>query len=418
LEDLRRIVEKHFIVFEAYMELDGSPTFILPSAQDTKIPFQKLIEELSKYNLLALLRKAERVPQRYQIFTDYGPLEKGEAELILRIFPNPEPKKTRSVLINVALLIATIITISYVGYLQAQNYNNSGIFINFLVGPQWAWYTDPTLLTIAFTASLLAIIGLHEMGHYVTSRIRGQKASLPYFIPAPPIPGVIPIGTFGAVIFQRTPTINRDRLFELGLMGPLTGFIITIIILIISIEVSPIIYPNVIFEIYKANLLFNQQIISTIGFNNFLFLLNLGMPSLWFGSSPYPYPLLYNILSPLIRSIPPLSSIPEHPLSWAVWIGMLLTAINTFPIGMLDGGHMARSFLSQRQSAIASIIAAMAMILISYAYFFMAILFLFLTRRGHPGALDDVSPIARWKIAVWAGMIIIAILTIPLLGWG
>lgn len=430
MEDLRRIVERHFIVFEAYTELDGSPTFILPSAQDTKIPFQKLIEDLREYDLLALLRRAERVPQRYQIYTDYVPLEKEETELVLKIFPNPEPKKTRPPITNVLLLIATIFTIAYTGLGRTQVYNYYGIaygsfagyiyalygdpsvLLSAFVGHVWNWYGDPSLLIVAFTASLLAIIGLHEMGHYVTSRIRGQKASLPFFIP-----GFPPIGTFGAVIFQRTPTINRDRLFELGLMGPLTGFIITLIVLVLSIYLSPLVYPPVLY--YQVGV--ELQILSTYGPNIYYILLNLGYPSVFqlFSQNPYPFPLLYELLMSLLRPIPPLTLIYIHPLSWVAWIGMLVTALNIFPIGMLDGGHIARSFLSQRQHAIASIIAAGAMILISDAYILMAILVLLMSPRGgHPGALDDVSPIAKWKIAVFAGMIIIAALTIPPLGWG
>ncbi|MFB0560190.1 MAG: site-2 protease family protein [Candidatus Lokiarchaeia archaeon] len=406
---MRRIVERHFIVFEAYLELDGSPTFILPSSQDTKIPFQRLIEDLSKYDLIPLLRKAERVPQRNQLYPDYSILEKEEPELVLKIFPSPEPKKTRSPIINVLLLAATILTISYTGYLQVQDYNYFGMMINFLAGPQWAWYGDPGLLIIAFTASLLAIIGLHEMGHYVTARIRKQKASLPFFIPGYP-----PLGTLGAVIVQRTPTVNRDRLFELGLMGPLTGFIITIIILIISIHATPIIYPNVMVEIYKANFQFNQQMISMYGYDFFGFLLNLGLPLLWVGPSPFTDPLLYDLLGPLIRTTPLFSFMPIHPLSWAAWLGMLVTGINLFPIGVLDAGHMARSFLSQRQHIIASLIAAGAMILFSTGYlFFVILVFLLSPRRGHPGALDDVSPVEKKKIAIFAVMMIIAILTIP-----
>ncbi len=372
------------------------------------------MEDLSKYDLIALLRKTERVPQRYQIFTYGSPLEKEEPELVLKVFPSPEPKKTRPPIINVLLLMATICTIAFTGYLQVESYNYLGIVINVFAGPQWAWYADPGLIMIVFTVSLLAIVGLHEMGHYVTARIRGQKASLPFFIPGWP-----PLGTFGAVIFQRTPTINRDRLFELGLMGPITGFVITLIILVISIYVTPTIYPNVLIELYRANLQFNQWIISKYGWEFFQVLISIGWPPIWFGSSPFTNPLLYQILSPLIKPTPPLSSMPTHPLSWAAWIGMLVTALNLFPIGMLDGGHMLRSILSQKQQLIASLIAAGAMILISDAYIFMALLVLFMSPRGgHPGPLDDVSPIEKWKIAVFAGMIIIAILTIPPLGWG
>ncbi|MGQ9721424.1 MAG: site-2 protease family protein [Candidatus Jordarchaeum sp.] len=392
------------------MDLDGSPTFILPSAQDTKIPFQELVEDLNKYNLIPLLRRAEKVPQRYQIYPDYTTQEKEESELVMKIFSSPEPKKTRSPIINILLLIVTIITISYTGYLQVQGYNYFGTMINAVVGPQWAWYGDPGLLIIAFTASLLAIIGLHEMGHYLTARIRRQKASLPFFIPGYP-----PLGTLGAVIVQRTPTVNRDRLFELGLMGPLTGFVITIIVLIISMYLTPIIYPNVLFEIYKTNLQFNQQIISTYGYDFFGILVNLGLPYLWVGPSPFTDPLLYGFLEPLIRTRPPFTFMPVHPLSWAAWLGMLVTAINLFPIGFLDGGHMARSFLNRKYHLIASIIAAGAMLLVSTGYLLFVILIFFLSMRGggHPGALDDVSSISKWKIAVFAIMMIVAVLTIP-----
>ncbi|MGQ9721423.1 MAG: site-2 protease family protein [Candidatus Jordarchaeum sp.] len=436
-DDLRRIVESHFIVFEAYTELDGTPTFILPSAQDTKIPFQELLDDLSKYDLIAFLRSSEKVPQKYQIYTDYVPLEREESELIIKVFPNPEPKKTRSAVTNVLLLIATMLTISFTGILLVKNYNDFGILLNAFVGYTytlygdplmlisilqgqiWNWYSNPSLLIIAFTASLLAIIGLHEMGHYVTAKMRGQKASLPFFIP-----GIPPIGTFGAAIIQRTPTVNRDTLFELGFMGPITGFIITLIVLIISIYLSPIIYPPIVYHLAA----FETQIISKYGLDTFYLIYNYGYPSILLGgsiylssplSNPSSNPLLYQTLSSLLRPTPSFSFMITHPLSWAAWIGMLVTALNLFPIGMLDAGHMLRSFLSRRYHTIASFIAAGAMIIISDAYLLMALIALFtIPRGGHPGPLDDVSPVPKWKIALFAGMIIIAIFTIPRLGYG
>ncbi|MEM3564560.1 MAG: site-2 protease family protein [Candidatus Jordarchaeaceae archaeon] len=429
-EELRRIVERHFIVFEAYMELDGTPTFILPSSQETKIPFQNLMEELSKYDLIALLRKSEGFPQRYRIFTDYAPLEKEEPELVIKIFPNPEPKRTRHPIINILLLIATICTISYTGLQKVQSYNLSGflyknftlyiwntygdplVLISSFIGDLWGWYGDPAFTITVFTISLLAIIGLHEMGHYTISRVRGQKASLPFFIP-----GFPPIGTFGAVIFQRTPTLNRDRLFELGLMGPLTGFIITLIILVVSLYLTPFVYPPIVY--YQA--VFELQILSKYGSDIYYSLLNAGFPSVFLlpYSNPYKFPLLYETIVSLLRPTPIFTLMAIHPMSWAAWIGMLVTGLNLFPIGMLDAGHMARSFLSQKQQLIVSMVAAVSMVLISDAYLLMAFFALFtMSRGGHPGPLDDVSNIAKWKIAVFAIMMIIAVITIPPLGFG
>lgn len=200
-------------------------------------------------------------------------------------------------------------------------------------------------------------------------------------------------------------------------MGPLTGFIVTLIALVASINLYPLIYPPIIYYLASTDL----HIISTYGYIFYYGITYYGYPSvlpLLLSGNSSQFPLLFVTLMSLFRQTPPLTIMPLYPLSWAVWIGMLLTSLNMFPIGMLDGGHMARAFLSQRQSRIASFIAALAMIIISPNYLPMAILFLLLTGRGHPGALDDASPIARWKIAVWASMIIIAALTIPLLGWG
>jgi membrane-associated protease RseP (regulator of RpoE activity) len=273
--------------------------------------------------------------------------------------------------------------------------------------------------------ALLSITTTHEFGHYFISKKRNVEASLPFFIPGPP-----PIGTFGAVIFQRSPVTNRDKLFDIGLMGPITGFIIALLVAIISIKLSPIIYYNVLYDIYQfeyqINLLINDFIINV--YNNYppaialTVAQSLSASGYWpfqiIGQSPFSEPLLFSILVPLLRPEIELGSFFVNPLYWAAWVGFLITALNLFPIGMLDGGHMFRAILEKRTHYFASIIVAVILIAISYIYIIMALVALFSIRKGgHPGALDDVSPLTTSRKILFIVMMFILIITIPPLGW-
>ena len=161
--------------------------------------------------------------------------------------------------------------------------------------------THPPVLAdgFAFSASLLAILFSHEMGHYLACRYYGVDATLPYFIPAPPI---FVAGTFGAFIKIRSPIPSRRALFDIGLAGPLAGFVVAVPVAVAGIlTVRPPLAPQ------EHAIFFND-------------------------------PLLFRLLERLLGvTLDP--NAPVNPYYMAAWIGLLVTSLNLMPVGQLDGGH-------------------------------------------------------------------------------
>jgi Zn-dependent protease len=327
---IKNVVESEFIVQESYVDF-GVPTFIILPCP-TKEPFKRLVDKLKPVGYVPLLRKeAER--------------------LIIRVFPKSPPRPSK-IWVNLILFLGTFGTVFYAGYLQSTDI----IFLKYLM-PN----ADVIMQAFLFTASLLAIVGLHELGHKIACELDGIEASMPYFIP-----GFPPYGTFGAVIFQKGPPVNRDQLFDLGISGPVVGFIVTLVVMVIGIKMS--------FFVPESQL------------------------ALWLKIYPniqvIPAPLVYNLLWNLIRPIPE-GFIPYlHPVGWAAWIGAMVTFLNLMPVWQLDGGHIARAALGPRGHRIASMIGIASLILAGW--WWLGIFLLFLSWRAtHPGPLDDVSQITR-----------------------
>ena len=169
---------------------------------------------------------------------------------------------------------------------------------------------------LLFSISLLLILGAHEFGHYWASKKNGVQSTLPYFIPAPPI---FIAGTFGAFIQIKQRIPNRMVLMEIGAAGPIAGFVVALPMLILGLYLSPV-TPSI------------------------------GMGSINFGSS-----LILNFCSQLVLGVDPSSpdiNIHLHPIAFAGWIGMLITALNLMPVGQLDGGHIIYAIAPGKHSAI------------------------------------------------------------------
>jgi len=169
--------------------------------------------------------------------------------------------------------------------------------------------THPALIGdgVKFSASLLAILFSHEMGHYLACRHYKVDATLPYFIPAPPI---FMAGTFGAFIKIRAAIPTRRALFDIGLAGPLAGFVVAIPICVIGVlTIGP--------PVDGAHLMY---------FND---------------------PLLFRLIAKLL-GVPLDPNSPTNPYYLAAWIGLLVTSLNLMPVGQLDGGHGTYSLFGGR----------------------------------------------------------------------
>jgi membrane-associated protease RseP (regulator of RpoE activity) len=158
---------------------------------------------------------------------------------------------------------------------------------------------------IPFSFTLLLILGTHEMGHYLASRRHHLDVTLPFFIPAPPIPFII--GTFGAFIRIRSPIRDKRALLDVGCAGPLTGVLVSMPVILVGLNLSTI---------------------TVIGGDGAGLILG--------------EPLLFKFLSWLaLGPLTPDQNILLHPVAFAGWIGLLVTALNLMPVGQLDGGHVA-----------------------------------------------------------------------------
>src|ERR1700681_941412 len=226
-------------------------------------------------------------------------------------------RQRRSLAIAILLFVLTLISTLAVGAQYASSYasGQSPDFEDFF-STYATLLTHPQLLLagvpLAFT--LIGILLAHELGHFFACRYYGISASYPYFIPAPTL-----IGTMGAFIRIRSPIQNRKALFDVGLAGPVVGFLFAIPALAIAIA-------------YSREIPLSQA-----------------HPSVIFGD-----PLAMRILMAVLRPGVPPSALLLHPVGRAAWVGLFATSLNLLPGGQLDGGHILRS-LSARAHRYSSI---------------------------------------------------------------
>lgn len=244
-----------------------------------------------------------------------GPPEGGPGPAFLG--KPPQLLSKGRVLLHVALFLATVATTITAGALQQG------------VDP----FADPRLLYrgIPFSFTLLLILGAHEMGHYLVSRHHRLAVTLPFFIPAPPIPFFI--GTFGAFIRIRSPIQDKRALLDVGCAGPLIGLAVSIPVTLVGLKLSRITMMGSGHE-----------------------MLSLGEP------------LLYKLLSWLaFGSLPPQADIVLHPVAFAGWLGMLVTSLNLVPVGQLDGGHVCYALFPKYHRRIS--LSFMALLLVCGLFF-------------------------------------------------
>lgn len=238
-----------------------------------------------------------------------------------------EPKETRfsRYLLPISLFLLTIFTTLWAGAYQ----DHPDLFHPFLGA--WKLLTErPGELVngVPFALTLLLILGTHELAHFICSKWHRVPASLPLFIPGLPIL----VGTFGAIIRIRGPILERKALFDIGISGPLAGFVVSMGALVMGLRWSHV----------------------EVG-------VNPNSPFLVGGSL-----LLDAIVSLVMGDLPRGSSVNLHPIAEAAWFGLFVTCLNLIPIGQLDGGHVAYAMWGERQRTIAF---ALLPILLALGYF-------------------------------------------------
>ncbi len=218
-------------------------------------------------------------------------------------------------------------------------------FTTTISGVEWVNKNPFELRNFAFgvqySLAILFILGCHEFGHYFAARYHKVDTTLPFFIPWPPIPGflILNFGTLGAVIRTRTVVPSKKAMFDIGVAGPIAGFIACVIVLAIGFLTLPpkeyilSIHPDFDFSINDVR--------------------EAGGLSLAFGNTIF-FGFLRSILtSPGREFVPPMTEIYHYPLLCVGWFGLFVTAMNLIPVGQTDGGHVIYSMFGNRHRTIA-----------------------------------------------------------------
>jgi membrane-associated protease RseP (regulator of RpoE activity) len=248
-------------------------------------------------------------PAPYPFFTEEGTAE---------VHSLPTPRTRERYWLYCLLFGATLLTATVVGAsMQADFDSNLPFNLEGSISMYRELWRNPASLLrgLPFSLTLLIILLAHEFGHYLAAMVHRVDASLPYFLPSPLL------GTFGAFIRVRSPIYSKRALFDIGVAGPLAGFVFLAPALAIGLAFSKVI-PGIAAQ----------------------------------GSMEFGVPLLQYLLEqaifPGVRPV----DIYFHPVARAAWVGMFATAMNLLPIGQLDGGHILYSFFPSRHRLISKIL--------------------------------------------------------------
>ena len=357
---IRNMLEYRFTVLDAYVDVNGLPTFVVVN-EPVKDKFRELLHDLANHGLLAKVRRVSD-------------------KLVISVFPKPILGKPRRK-INLLLFLGTIATVSVASYLNI-----------FSVDPRLAAVMfssfNATNQAVALAAGILGIIALHEFGHVLAVRHHKMDATLPYFIPGPP-----PIGTFGAMISLRGPPTNRDQLFDLGFSGPITGFVVIIVVAIIAILTSPIISSQ------QAAQLLGAKLLQYNSWPNEPFFLDL-------------------LTQAGLRVVPAGQVLVLTQVVFAAEVGALITFLNLLPVWQLDGGHITRATLGPQGHKATALVAFGILLLTGYWPFALLLLaFMIISRRPLEGLepLDDISPLSNSRKVLFALALVIVVLSFVIL---
>ncbi len=332
----------------------------------------------------------EAIVQRFETLGYTPLLSQEDGQHVLRAMPVvADREKTGRPWVNVVLFILTLLSVLFLGALHEN--------VDVLAEPLQIWRGWP------FALSIMGILTAHELSHYFIGKRYGSPTSLPYFIPLPL--GIL--GTMGAVIVQRGPMKSRKALFDIGVAGPLGGLIVAIPFLFIGLALSYVGRPQAFMEVPPGT----EPILTQEG-NSLLYLL----AKLVVHGRILPDPATGED----IWLSPPS---PGGSIAFAAWAGLLVTALNLFPIGQFDGGHVAYAMWGRKAWTVARVflvvIFAWGVILTMMgnqagaSWLVWGGLGLLMGPR-HPPPLNDLTPLDRKrKILGWVMVAIFILILTP-----
>lgn len=449
---LRRIVERHFRVYDAREEkvrgAVAAQLFYLmfpPQEFDARFAAARAEIQAADPEMLVFVRR-----------------ESGEDILFVANRPPAAQHRTG---LHVGLLLATLATTVVSGAITWHGYSTGASDLDWSV--LWNLH-DLAWGALTFALPLMLILGLHELAHFMVARRHGLRASLPFFIPAPPV--LVPFGTLGAFISMRDPMPDRKALFDVGAAGPLVGFLVTLPVILLGAFLTgagaqplpDIGHPTIAADAPLALTSESGHIRlagnATAGFVTF----NVTAPR--DATDPWTYtttaivhladgststdtsshdlkpgaserrslalpagtvsvevdvkwddgllrlgdPLLVQLLDKAFHN----EGYLTHPTFLAGWVGLLVTGINLLPAGQLDGGHVARAVLGERMKYVAWASVAMLMLLafLFNSWMLMAF-FLLMTGIQHAPPLNDRTQLDRKRLALAIVVLVVFVLT-------
>jgi len=282
----------------------------------------------------------------------------------LWVSPRRPPRFQHRYARHVVLFLLTFATTSMAGACHQLSFEASMGSIALPVEWQWSY----VLGGMSYSVPLLLILGAHEFGHYVYCRIHQVDATLPYFLPFP-----VPLtGTLGAVIRIREAFPSKRALFDIGVAGPIAGFVVLLPFLWWGMTLSGVVrFPDSTELIYFGEPLLLKAI-----------------AGLHFGPLPEGFDIVL------------------HPMGFAAWFGMLATALNLLPFGQLDGGHIAYSIFGARTTWVSAATLAIAILLFatqSSSWFGVALMMLVMALvlgLRHPRIIDEDTRLDAGRVAV------------------
>ncbi len=346
IERLKSMISFYFPIYRVSVNYDAIGFFCEIDENELENNFDRLRIKMRDAGYIPILKE-----------------RKGEYIIFVKRYPR---QKFRGKKLNLLMFTITLLTTAIAGMFQWAGYvgsNSIFTFENFIYGE------------LFFSIPLLTILGVHEMGHYLMAKRRNVSASLPFFIPFMP-----PLGTMGAFISIREPIPDKKSLLDIGIAGPIAGFLVAIPVSIVGIMLGNM----------------NPQPISATAGGNVLII---------------ELPIIYRMISAFI----PFDGV-MHPTAFAGWVGFLVTAINLLPAGQLDGGHIVRALFGDRAKYVsyASVFLLLGLGLLYPGWLIFGFLIIFLG-LNHVPPLNDVSKLKPdRKVLGVLGIVLLIICFVPI----
>jgi len=348
-------------------------------SEDTAAAYDQLAEALKQHGLLPIFRTIE-------------------GRHVIYIAPARPEAKPASIRTNIILFIATVFSVMLAGAeSSSQCPPDTASQLKILLET----VTTGRILTgWPFAASLLGILLAHEFGHYLMSRYHKTAATLPYFIPFP----LSPLGTMGAFIAMRAIPRNKRILFDIGVAGPLAGLVVAIPVLLLGLSLSSLrqVQPapcgglegNSLLYLAAKYAIFGQWLPSPAQPQGFFYWLQY-----FFTGRPIPFGGMDVFI---------------HPVAFAGWAGLLVTALNLLPAGTLDGGHVVYSWFGEKAGkAFPFVMVALVVLGLFWSGWWLWAVLLLWLGRVHAEPLDQITPLdaPRRAVALLALIIFVLVFT-------